>query len=80
MEKTGVATFWQAWASRHCILRGLKVAVLIGTLLTLINQWELVIAAILPPVWKLLLTYLVPFGVSTYSAAAHQVRSGRSDG
>ncbi len=64
--------FWQAILDRRIILRGLKVAAVIGTLLTLINQADLMLAGYWPPVWKLLLTYAVPFGVSTYSAAQHK--------
>ncbi|RMF68441.1 MAG: hypothetical protein D6740_10620 [Alphaproteobacteria bacterium] len=57
---------------RGIILRGLRVAAVIGTLLTLINQGDLMLAGHWPPLWKLLLTYAVPFGVSTYSAAQHK--------
>ena len=64
--------FWQAVCDRGIVLRGLKVAAVIGTLLTLINQGDLMLAGHWPPLWKLLLTYAVPFGVSTYSAAQHK--------
>ncbi len=64
--------FWQAILDGGIILRGLKVAAVIGTLLTLINQGDLMLAGHWPPLWKLLLTYAVPFGVSTYSAAQHK--------
>ncbi len=64
--------FWHAICDRGIILRGLKVAAVIGTLLTLINQGDLMLAGQWPPLWKLLMTYAVPFGVSTYSAAQHK--------
>ncbi len=64
--------FWKAILDRGIILRGLKVAAVIGTLLTLINQGDIMLAGQWPPLWKLLLTYAVPFGVSTYSAAQHK--------
>lgn len=64
--------FWQAVADRGILLRGLRVAAVIGTLLVLINQGDLLLAGRLPPLWKLILTYAVPFGVSTYSAAQHK--------
>ncbi|GIX17960.1 MAG: hypothetical protein KatS3mg119_2146 [Rhodothalassiaceae bacterium] len=65
-------TFWQAVADRGILMRGLRVAAVIGTLLILINQGDLLLEGTMPPLWKLLLTYAVPFGVSTYSAAQHR--------
>ena len=52
------------------VRRAIKVALLIGTLLILINQADLLLAGTLPPLWKIILTYLVPYGVSSYSTAA----------
>lgn len=31
-------TFWQAWCERGIVLRGLKVALIVGTALIAINQ------------------------------------------
>lgn len=70
-------TFWQAWRARATLVRGLRVALVIGTLLIVINQWEILLAGQVPAIWKMLLTYLVPFGVSTYSGAAHKVDAVR---
>jgi methyl-accepting chemotaxis protein len=49
--------------------RAVVVAAVVGTLLTLINQWDALGAGRVDLV-KAMLTYLVPFGVSIYSAAA----------
>lgn len=46
------------------------VAVLIGTLLNGINQGAEMMAGDSPVVWKLLLTYVVPFCVASYGSYA----------
>jgi methyl-accepting chemotaxis protein len=55
---------------RAILVRGLIVALLVGTLLTLINQFERVMT--LSPLnwWKMGLSYVVPFCVSVFSALA----------
>jgi methyl-accepting chemotaxis protein len=53
--------------------RAVVVAVVVGTLLTLINQWD-ALAAWRVDIVKAALTYLVPFCVSVYSAAANGMR------
>lgn len=55
---------------RRAYRRAVIVSVVVGTLLTLINQGDVLIAARID-VLKAVLTYLVPFCVSVYSAAAH---------
>ncbi|WP_299324171.1 nitrate/nitrite transporter NrtS [Parasphingopyxis sp.] len=52
------------------VRRAFKVALVIGTLLVAINQGDVIMAGTMPPIWKILLTYLVPYGVSSYSTAA----------
>ncbi len=50
--------------------RALQVALVVGTILFLINQLDVVLSGRVTPVvaLKIVLTYLVPFLVSTYSA------------
>lgn len=63
-------TFWRA----------VRVAVVVGTILVLINQADVVLAGHLTPVVaaKIVLTYLVPFSVSTYSVlTANQIAAVR---
>ena len=55
------------------VIRALKVAAVVGTLLVAINQGDVLLRGEMPPRWKLVLTYLVPYCVSAYSAAAFQV-------
>jgi hypothetical protein len=64
----------------HCLRPGifyprvlrqaLQVATVVGTVLFIINQLDVVIAGRVTPlvVARILLTYLVPYSVSTYSA------------
>lgn len=62
---------WFRLAVRKDIFaRGLKIGVVVGTLLTAINYGDVLIAGEFMPVmyWKTLLTYCVPFCVSTYAS------------
>ena len=52
------------------VSRALKVSAIVGTLLVAINQGDLLLAGGMPPLWKILLTYFVPYAVSSYSSAA----------
>ena len=53
--------------------RAIKVSLLVGTALNLINSGDALFAGHLPPyAWKIPLTYLVPFAVSLYSSAAER--------
>ncbi|WP_072376528.1 nitrate/nitrite transporter NrtS [Hyphomicrobium sp. NDB2Meth4] len=55
----------------------LSVALVVGSLLNLINQGDVLLGA-KPVIWpKLVLTYLVPYGVSTYGAVAVRLRHER---
>jgi hypothetical protein len=57
------------------VARALKVSLIVGTLLNLINSGDSLLAGALPPnAWKIPLTYLVPFLVSYYSSAAERRR------
>ena len=56
--------------SKPVMMRSLKVALLVGTLLALINHGENILSMNLSfqDCLKILLTYLVPYSVSTWSA------------
>lgn len=63
---------WFRLALRKDILqRGIKIGVVVGTLLTAINYGDVLLAGEFVPVmiWKISLTYCVPFCVSTYAGA-----------
>ena len=64
---------WLQIAGRRDIAtRALKVALVVGTALTLINQGNLLLAGAVTPgvLVKILLTYCVPYCVSTYVGVA----------
>ena len=50
------------------VARALKVALVVGTALTLINQGDRMIAGMAPSWIKMGLTYLIPYCVSTHGA------------
>ncbi|WP_201294613.1 nitrate/nitrite transporter NrtS [Colwellia sp. 20A7] len=62
--------FFALACSRAVFIRALKVAVLVGTMLAFINHGEKILNMSFSgqDLFKILLTYLVPYGVSTWSA------------
>ena len=58
----------------HCATTGgtpraaVGVALVMGTVLTLINQGDVILAGEMPSLAKVALTYLVPYLVATYGA------------
>lgn len=55
------------WAT---VKRSITVAVIIGTILNGINQGEALLGGQPLVIWKLLLTYFVPFAVASYGSYA----------
>lgn len=62
--------FIEIASSKVVVKRALKVALVVGTILGLINYFEKLINLSLSPMdlCKIALTYLVPYAVSTWSA------------
>lgn len=61
---------------RPIVLAALKVALVVGTILNLINQGGRVLEG-MPPSWfHVVLNFLVPYCVSSYSAARNELRRG----
>jgi hypothetical protein len=66
-------TSWLKSAVRKdVVLRGLRVGGIVGTILVAINQGDLLLAGTVPveALWKILLTYCVPYCVSTYASVS----------
>jgi hypothetical protein len=59
--------------SRHIVLNALKIALVVGTLLNLINQGDNLLHADGISWFHLLLNYLVPYSVASYSAAKNEI-------
>jgi hypothetical protein len=57
--------------------RSLWVALVVGTILNLINQGDVILAGHAPDWTKLLLTYVVPYFVSTYGAVSYRMGAER---
>ncbi len=52
------------------VRRSLAVALIIGTVLNMVNQGPEILTGHWPIWWKLLLTYFVPFAVASYGSYA----------
>ena len=61
-------SFFQLARRRDIVKRSLIIAVIVGTILNLINQGDAVGAMSKFELGKCLLTYMVPYCVSTYGA------------
>jgi hypothetical protein len=58
--------------------RSLGVALVVGTILNLINQGDTLISGQRPDLAKLALTYVVPYVVSTYGAVSFRMHAARN--
>lgn len=58
---------------RAAVRRAARVSLVVGSILVAINQWEAVIGNTSFNVLKVLLTYLVPYCVSSYSSVMAQL-------
>jgi hypothetical protein len=58
--------------------RSLWVALVVGTILNLINQGDALVAGQHLDVTKLALTYVVPYFVCTYGAVSFRLRENRT--
>lgn len=56
--------------SRRSVRRSLTVALIVGSALNMINQGDLLFQGEPIIVWKLLLTYFVPYAVASYGSYA----------
>ena len=55
---------------RGIVRRSLIVAIVVGTILNFINQGDVLIAGAGLVLWKIALTYAVPYCVATYGAVS----------
>jgi len=72
------ARFWRYALSDGVPKRSLIVALVVGTILNLINQGDALVAGTAVNMTKLLLTYLVPYCVSTYGAVSYRLFAARA--
>jgi len=70
------ASMWlHAITTRHTVIISIKTALVVGPILTAINQWEAITGQLEMNWLKVVLTFLVPYMVSTYSSAATLCRN-----
>jgi hypothetical protein len=70
---------------RYCLSQGvpkrsLGVALIVGTVLNLINQGDALLGSVPIHLPKLLLTFAVPYFVATYGAVSYRIKSERDRG
>jgi len=68
---------WRYAVSDGVPRRSCSVALIVGTILNLINQGDAMLAGMPLDIAKLLLTYLVPYCVSTYGAVSYRLNAER---
>ncbi len=64
---------------KDVILRSLKVAAIVGTILVATNQGDAIVGGVLTGqlMWKIPMTYLVPYLVSTYASVSAIAKNER---
>jgi hypothetical protein len=68
---------WRYAVSDGVPRRSCIVALIVGTILNLINQGDSILVGMPLDAAKLLLTYLVPYCVSTYGAVSYRLHAAR---
>lgn len=68
-----LAQIWHHATTGGIPVRSFIVAVAVGTILNLINQGDALVGAGSLNWWKIVLTYLVPYFVSTYGAVSYRL-------
>lgn len=66
----------QCVLDRRTVVTALKLAIVVGTLLVMINQGGALFGDAKVNWLKLVLTYLVPYGVSTYTSVSKDLAAG----
>ena len=63
-------------SERKCVVRSLKVALIVGTVLGFINHYDAILSGTLGAagLLKILLTYSVPYSVATFGSASQAVQ------
>jgi hypothetical protein len=72
VSKALISDWLRVATRRDVVLRGLRVGGIVGTILVAINQGDVIASGTMSTesVWKILLTYCVPYLVSTYASVS----------
>ena len=75
-------TFLYYWFRRDTVLRAVKMAAIVGPILTVINQGDVLLSGQYSPrvFLKILLTFLVPYSVSSFSSALTYIEREQQEG
>lgn len=72
-------SFFKAVRSTAIVRSALRVSAVVGTILNVINQWEQVLSGHEISWFHVMLNYLVPYCVASYSAAKNETTRRRDD-
>ena len=65
--------FWSAAVQKHIVVNACRIALVVGTVLNLINQGEAILAINGISWGHVAMNYLVPYCVATYSAVKNEL-------
>ena len=71
--------FFMTAMSRHIVTSALKITLVVGTVLNLVNQSEAILYEADISWFHLALNYLVPYCVASYSAAKNEIELREND-
>jgi len=71
--------FFRISLSRHIVINALKISLVVGSVLNLVNQGESLLHGGTISWLHLRLNYLVPYCVASYSAAKNEIELRESD-
>jgi len=68
-----MTNFFKIAMSRHIVINALKIALVVGSLLNLVNQGGNMLHGATISWFQLILNYMVPYCVASYSAAKNEI-------
>jgi hypothetical protein len=77
MMETRVARLWRLATTDGVPSSSLRIAIVVGAILNLINQGDALLGGTHVNWAKVVLTFFVPYGVSTYGAVGARLRAER---
>ena len=60
--------------TKRLLKRAFLTAIIVGSIINAINYADVILSGELPPIWKMCLTYFVPFCVTIWGAYSAQNR------
>lgn len=70
LAETNRPSYWRLATSDGTPRSAFKIAIVVGTVLVVINQGDVILAGSAPNLMKMALTYIVPYLVATYGAVS----------